>query len=333
MATVEQQKLYKDLEKRSFKPVYFLYGDEPYLLNPCVNRFKYGVLDESAFDFNYSLFYAKESDFTQIKDVIETLPVFTANRLVVVKNVQDFKEAEFAELEQLIKNPVPSTVLVLIAEKIDKRKKAFKVLLENTVAVEFKKPYDNQYPQWIVHIAREMGLTINNDAVHRLHRLVGGNLSELENQIYKIGEYIQPRRIIELADVNAVITVSREENVFDFTNAIGLRDRVKALEQLVNMLDQGQNESAIIALLARHMRILLTVRAGMDQGYGGAKLAQLTGLPAYFIESYCDQARLWTIKKLEDSLVVLQETDKALKSSPVSSHIWLENLVLKSCSL
>lgn len=333
MSTVEQQKLYKDLEKKSFKSVYFLYGDEPYLLNPCVNRFKYAVLDESAFDFNYSLYYAKESDLSTIKDTVETLPVFTSSRLVIVKNVQDFKESEFAELEKMVKDPVDSTVLVLFAEKVDKRKKGIKFLIENTVSIEFKKPYDNQYPQWITHIGREMGLTLHNDAIHRLHRLVGGNLTELENQIYKIGEYIQPRRTIELADVNAVITVSREENVFDFTNAIGLRDRVKALEQLVNMLDQGQNEPAIIALLARHMRLLLTVRAGMDQGLGGAKLATLTGLPAYFIESYCDQARLWTMKKLEDSLVVLQETDKALKSSPVSSHIWLENLVLKSCSL
>ena len=81
------------------------------------------------------------------------------------------------------------------------------------------------------------------------------------------------------------------------------------------------------------MRILLTVRAGMDQGIGGSKLASLTNLPSYYIENYCDQARLWPIRKIEDSLVVLHETDKALKSSPISSHIWLENLVLKTCQI
>ena len=79
--------------------------------------------------------------------------------------------------------------------------------------------------------------------------------------------------------------------------------------------------------------MLLTVRSGLDQGFGGAKLASLAQVPTYFIESYCDQAKHWPMRKLEDALVVLQETDKALKSSPVSSHIWLENMVLKSCSL
>lgn len=333
MAAVTQQKFYKDLETKKFENVYFLYGDEPYLLNPCVDRFKMSALDESALDFNYSLFYAKESDVSQIKDVIETLPVFSPKRLVIIKNVQDFKDSEWQELESVIKNPVDSTILVLFADKVDKRKKYFKTLLDHSASIEFKKPYENQYPQWISHMFKDIGYRINNDAIHRLHRLVGNNLTELQNQTYKVAEYVGQKQTIELADINAVISVSREESIFDFTNAVGLKDRVRALEQLVNLLDQGQNEVGIISLVSRHMRILLTVRAGMDQGYGGAKLASLTNLPSYYIESYCDQARLWPIKKIEDSLVVLHETDKALKSSPVSSHIWLENLVLKSCSL
>ena len=178
-----------------------------------------------------------------------------------------------------------------------------------------------------------VNLKISNDAIHRLHRLVGNNLTELENQIFKIQDYIGEKTEITLEDVNTVVSVSREENVFDFTKAIGQKDRVKALEQLVNLLDQGQNEIAIVSLVARHMRVLLTVRSGLDQGIGGAKLAHLANVPSFYIESYCDQAKLWPVKKVEEALTVLHETDKALKSSPLSAHIWLENLVLKSCSL
>jgi DNA polymerase-3 subunit delta len=99
-------------------------------------------------------------------------------------------------------------------------------------------------------------------------------------------------------------------------------------------MDQGQVPVMIIWAVVRHIRILLTVRAGMDEGFGGAKLASLAGVPPYFIESYCDQARKWSVKKLEEMLLVLNETDRALKSTTgASSHIWLENLVLKSCSL
>lgn len=333
MAVFDPPKLYKDLETQKFHPIYFLFGDEPYLLNQCVRRFKYSVLDESTMDFNFSLFYAADAEVETIKDAVETLPVFTSQRLVILKNAHELKDAELLQLEPLLENPVPSTVFVILADKIDKRKRAIKLLLDHAFCVEFKKPYENQVPQWIMHLAQNVGLKITNDAIHRLYRLVGNNLSELENQIFKIQDYIGTKLTIEIGDVNAVVCFSREESVFDFTKAIGQKDRVKALEQLVSLMDQGQSEAGIVALLARHMRVLLTVRAGMDQGIGGAKLASLAQIPSYFIESYCDQARFWAPRKIEEALTVLHETDKALKSSPLSSHIWLENMVLKSCSL
>jgi DNA polymerase III subunit delta len=333
MAIVDHQKFYKDLEAKNFKSVYFLYGDEPYLLNQCVNRFKFAILNENTIDFNYTLFYAGDADVNQIKDTVETLPVFTSHRLVIVKQAESFKDSELQELESVITNPVDSTVLVLFADKVDKRKKTIKTIFDHATCVEFKKPYENQVPQWIGHICKSNNLKISTEAIHRLHRLVGNNLTELENQIFKLQDFIGERQQIELQDVNTVVSVSREESVFDFTKALGQKDRVKALEQLVNLMDQGQNEISIVSLVARHMRVLLTVRSGLDQGIGGAKLASLANVPSYYIESYCDQARIWPVKKIEEALVVLHDTDKALKSSPLSSHIWLDNLVLKSCSL
>lgn len=333
MPAIDAQKIYSNLESKKFAPVYFFYGDEPYLLGQIPNRFKYAILDENTSDFNLNVFYAGDSDIETIKDAVETLPVMTANRLVVLKNAHELKESEWQELESLFKKPVESTIFVICSEKVDKRKKSIKLIFENAITCEFKKPYDNEVPRWISYFAKNMELKITMDAVHRLHRLVGNNLSELEHQIQKLKNFVGVKPEIDLKDVNDVVSNSKEESVFDFTRAIGQKDRVTALEQLVQLIDQGQNEVGIVNLLARHMRILLTIRSGLDQGIGGAKLASLAQVPAYFIEGYCDQAKLWPIKKIEDALVVLCETDKALKSSPVSSHIWLENMVLKSCSL
>lgn len=333
MAIIDQNKFYKDLESGNVSPVYFIFGDEPFLIDQCVNRFKYGLLDENSFDFNYSLFYASDADVQSIKDTVETLPVFAQRRVVILKNSHELKESEWNELESLFKNPVDSTVFVLFADKIDKRKKHFKNLIDTSSALEFKKPYDNEIPRWINYYASQYELKLTQGAVHRLHRLVGNNLSEIYAQLEKIKVYLDGATTVDVEHVNAVVSNSREESVFDFTKAVGQKDRVRALEQIVSLLDQGQNEIGIVNLLARHMRILLTVRTGMDQGIGGTKLANLANVSPYFIEEYCAQAKGWPVRKLEDSLVLLGETDKALKSSPLSSHIWLENMVLKSCSM
>lgn len=333
MPVVDSQLIYKDLESKKIKPIYFFYGDEPYLIDQIPSRFKQSVLDESTYDFNYSLFYAGDADIQIIKDTIETLPVMTMQRLVIVKNCQQFNEKEWQDLQSVISNPVESTVLVMMADKIDKRKKGIKLLMDHAVTSEFKKPYENQVPQWINYIAQGFELKFTQEATHRIHRLVGNNLSEISHQIEKIKNFVGDKSTVDLDDVNNVVSSSREESVFDFTKAIGKKDRVTALEQLVQLIDQGQSEIGIVSLLARHMRILLTVRSGLDNGIGGTKLASIAQVPTYFIEGYCDQAKVWPVKKIEEAMVILSDTDRALKSSPISSHIWLENMVLKSCSL
>ncbi|WP_374035419.1 DNA polymerase III subunit delta [Bdellovibrio bacteriovorus] len=330
MALIDAQKFYRDLEKGQTAPLYFLFGEEPYLLNQSVERFKYAVLTEGAVDFNYSLFYASDADVVSVRDAVETLPMMAQRRLVILKEAQELTDKEWAELETLFETPVDSTVFVILASRVDKRKKQIRLLLDKADCVEFKKPYENQIPSWINYIAQSLGLTISNDAILLLHKLVGHHLTEIEGELKKLGEFVGERRI-EVADVAQAVSRSKEENVFDFTKAIGENDRVKALELLVHLLDQGQNEIGIVSLVARHVRILLTLKRGMEEGLHGAKLAHFAQVPPYFLESYLDQARLWTAKKLEQTLVVLSETDKALKSSPLSSHIWLENLVLKTC--
>lgn len=332
MALIDAQKFYRDLEKGDLAPLYFIFGEEPYLLNQSVERFKYAVLTEGAIDFNYSLFYASDAEISSIRDAVETLPMMARQRLVIVKEAQELTDREWTELEPLITSPVESTVFVLLASRVDKRKKQMRLLLESADCVEFKKPYENQIPGWVKYIAGNLGLDIADDAILLLARLVGSHLSEIEAELKKLADFLGDRKRIEVSDVAQVVSRSKEENVFDFTRAIGESDRVAALERLVHLLDQGQSEIGIVSLLARHIRLLLMVKRGLEQGLSGAKLAHAAQVPPYFLDNYVAQSRLWTVKKLEQTLVVLAETDKALKSSPLSSHIWLENLVLKTCS-
>ena len=331
MALIDAQKFYRDLEKGSLASLYFLFGEEPYLLNQCVDRFKFAVLTEGAIDFNYSLFYASDADVSSVRDAVETLPMMAPKRLVILKEAQELTDKEWSVLDALISKPVDSTVFVIMASRVDKRKKHIRLIMETADCVEFKKPYDNQIPGWVKHIAGTLNLDIADDATLLLSKLVGSHLTEIEGELRKLADFIGDQRRIEVSDVAQAVSRSKEENVFDFTRAMGESDRVRALEHLVHLLDQGQSEIGIVSLLARHMRMLLSVKRGSEQGLSGAKLAQFAQVPPYFLENYVMQSRLWTVKKLEHTLVVLAETDKALKSSPLSSHIWLENLVLKTC--
>jgi DNA polymerase-3 subunit delta len=337
MPQLDSQQLYQSVEKalneQKFAPLYFFYGDEPYLIQQAVQYLKVCALHGTIPDFNFSSYYAADAEISQVRDEVETLPMMAARRVVILREVQDLSDREWDQLTPLFESPVDSTVFVLVGGKIDKRKRFFKHLLDASVMVEFKKPFENQIPGWIKHICKAHGITISEEAVQLLHRLVGNQLTEIEAEVKKLAEYVGDKKHAELEDVAQCVSRKREENVFELADSIASGDRVNALEQLVHLLDQGQSEVGIVQLVARHMRIMIMIKQGQEQGLAGQRLATFAQVPSYYLNDYIKQARPWTMKKLENSLLILAETDKALKSSPMSAHIWLENLILKTCSL
>jgi DNA polymerase III subunit delta len=332
MPSIEAQQFYKEVDGGQFAPLYFLFGDEPYLLNQSVDRLRSTVVNESTADFNLNIYYAGDAEINQIRDSVEMLAMMAPKRLVIVKEAQELTDKEWATLEPLFENPVDSTVFVLAASRVDRRKKSTKLLLEKAQSVEFKRPYENQIPTWINYICGSHGLEISEEAVHLLHKLVGSHLLEIDSEVRKLKDFLGDRTRVEVSDVSQVVSHVREESIFDLTRAIGENDRVKALEFLVRLLDQGQSEVGIVSMVARHIRLLLKVKQGQDKGLFGAKLAQAVQVPPYFLNDYVEQVRSWSPRRLEDMLLILDNTDKALKSSPLSSHIWLENLILKGCT-
>lgn len=337
MPQLDPQKFYQAVEKslatQEFAPLFFFFGEEPYLIQQAVNYLKVCALHDGAADFNYSSYYAADADLGAVRDEVETLPMMASRRVVILREVQDLSDKEWELLEPLFQSPVESTVFILVGSKIDKRKRIMKLLLEQAQHVEFRRPFENQIPGWIRHICKGHGLSITDEAVQLLHRLAGNHLSEIESEVKKLADFLDERKDVEIEDVAQCVSQKREENVFELTEQIASNDRVNALIQLVRLLDQGQSEMGIVALVARHMRILLAIKQGEAMGFAGQKLAHHAQVSPYFLPDYLKQSRLWTPKKLESSLLVLAETDKALKSSPLSAHIWLENLVYRTCAL
>lgn len=327
------RKLQSSLDKKGPAAIYFLCGEETFLLDEALKAIKGRVLSEDLQDFNFDSFMAPEVSAGHVRDVVETLPVMCARRLVIYKNIDSLKDEAWAELEPVLENPLDSATLVLVANKIDKRKKYVKRLQSKAVFVELKKPFDNQIPMWIDYIAYLNNVKLTAEAVAALQELVGTNLSEVNNEVKKIQQYLgAQKRTIELDDVLKVVSRARIESVFNLTDAIGRRDRAQALICLANLLEHGQSEVGVVSLIHRQMRILSAVHNGKKEGLGGARLSQKIGVPEFFMKQYLEQARLWDDTKLTAAIRALYETDKALKSSPVSSHIWLENFILKTCS-
>lgn len=333
-------RLSQSLKRGEFAPLYTLFGEETFLVERAKDEIIQAVVPEGMRDFNLNIFDSADCDVARVRDALETLPMMSPHRLVVLLNAHQLKEKEWEVLQPLIENPHQGTVLVVTALKVDKRKKNWKRLLEAGVALECKRPYDNQIPEWIGFLAARHAVNFTDEASSALQQIVGSSLSDLDGEIRKISIYCGgknaeggTRKTVTptVADVLKVASRVKIESVFDFADAVGRGDRARALVCLANLLDQGQNEIGIIALVARHVRILRSMIEGLREGLSGPKLASKAGVSPFFVRDYTEQARKWTPTKIDHTLEALFDTDRALKTSPVVSHIWLESFIVRVC--
>lgn len=327
------RKLQQRLEASDPAPLYLLMGDEALLVNEAVQLLKAKSVDPGMADFNIDVFEASEVETDKVRDAVEMLPMMGARRLVVLRGVDDLKDKEWEALYPLFERPVDSTVFVLTCESLDKRKKSYKKVSDASVIVELKRPYENQIVDWIDYLAFRQEIKVSREAAQLLRQFVGANLTELQNELIKLKDYMgSDRNYVEPEDVLQVVSQSRVDRIFDLTDAIGRRDRAHALSTLANLLEHGQSEVGILAMISRHFRILGQIKHGQREGLSGGRLSAKAGVPQFLLGQYLDQIRLWDENKINKTFTVLQDTDRALKSSSVPGHVWLENFVLKTCS-
>lgn len=333
MATLDLRKLQQRLDGgREPGPIYLLMGDEAFLVQEAVSLLKEKTVDPATQDFNCAVFDASENSPEQVKDAAEVLPMMAARRFVLYRGVDNLKDKEWDSLLPVVENPVDSTVLVLTCEGLDKRKKAYKRLIENAVVVELKRPYENQVLDWIDYLAHRMDLKVTREGAQMMRQFVGTSLTEIQNELMKLRDYIGERKTIEAEDVLQVVSQTRVDRIFDLTDAIGRGDKVIALSSLANLLEHGQNEIGVLAMISRHFRILAHLREGHREGLTGQRLCTKAGIPQFLLSQYMDQIRRWDEAKISRTFAVLLDTDRALKSSSVPAHVWLENFVVQTCN-
>ena len=331
MAVWDFRQLQQNLETKSFPSLALIVGEEAFLLNESLKLIKNHVVDEVTKDFNYDHFFVGTDSVSQVRDTAEMLPMMSNRRLVIYRDVDKLKEKDWDQLYDLVENPQDTTCLILVANQVDKRKKYYKACFKNGRIVELRKPYDNQVPAWIDYIAYNHDLKISRPAIEVLHQLVGSQLADLNSEVAKLKQFLGDKKEVSEEDVLKVVSRLRIDSVFDLTEAIGKKDRAEALTYLANLLEHGQNELAAIALVLRHLRIISSLKEGLKDGLRGAKLCAKVGVPSFFLQKYLYQCEKWTPLQISQAVKALHETDQAIKSSPVSSHIWLENFILKTC--
>ena len=284
----------RNIRKKEYSPVYFLQGEEPYYIDLIARHIEENVLSESEKGFNQMILYGKDADVSTVLSQAKRYPMMAERQVVIVKEAQDITDFNTQTGQQLleayVKNPMPSTVLVLCYKykKIDSRKTLGKALDKFAVWVESKKLYDNQLPAWIATYIKQRGFRTDDKAVQMLADAIGNNLERLTNEIEKVlVNFTDPSEVvIDAGMVQKYVGISKEYNAFELQKAISTKNVVKTM-QIIQYFEANPKANPIIpiiALLFSFYSKLLLVHQSADKTERG--LATLLKINPFFAKEY-----------------------------------------------
>ena len=311
MSTIDDfKKIVKDVRGKSFKPVYFLHGEESYFIDRVAEEIEKAALEEHERDFNLSILYGRDCTPDQVKDTCLRYPMMAERQVVILREAQTWRIDYFDKLEAYFKNPTPTTVLVILYKhkKADGRKTWLKDLSKKQVVFVSDKLKDDKLPEWIQAYVKFHKRKIGPVESKLLADHLGSDLGKLTNEVEKLCIVTEENGNITSALIERNVGISKDYNIFELQNAIGARDHVKA-QTIAHFLASDKEHKMFLtaAMLSSYFSKLAVVHS--SQGLSSGDLAAALKVPPFFVKDYANAARFYPPAKLKEIQHLLREAD------------------------
>lgn len=328
----EVEKILAELEKKNYSPIYYLYGEEPFFIDVISDYIERNVLSDDEKAFNQQIVYGKDITIDALIHYAREYPMMAERRVIIVKEAKELNRT-IANLEPYVKNPSPTTLLVICYKygKIDGKTKLAKEL-NKYVSLESKKLYESDTLKWITKYLKDNNYTITQVASQLLVSFLGTDLGRIANELNKLKIILPKGTEITPTHIEENIGISKDFNVFELQNAIGKKEFPKAI-QIIKYFNENQKDNAMPMItenLYQYFKKLFIYSS--SSGKSDAELAREMGVNPFFLKDYKTAAMNYPLKKISFCMEIIKQTDlksKGVESGSISYYDLLKELIIK----
>ena len=352
-AFAQAERFVSELESRKLRPAYVFVGDEAFFRKRFRDAILQHLVPPELRDFSVFEFDLGENDLAEVLDRARTPSLMAPFQVFFVRGVKNLfgrgsNEEKLAAIEEYCKNPNPDALIVFVADHISIPADARKIEMQDKERyqrireemgpycgiVELARVEEGEAVRWITDYCTKRAIKMEADGARELVDALGGDMMMISNELEKLILYVGEKKLITLGDVETMVLAAKQRSLYELTDAISSKDRVRALEILDAILASGEGEEAAIGhiyMLAKTFRQMLIIleRNVRDQRMLWAALWQGFRVPPFAADDIIRQARRYKNRReLTRSIRLVAKADLALRSNPVSKRMVLERLVM-----
>ncbi|MBV9073074.1 MAG: DNA polymerase III subunit delta [Acidobacteria bacterium] len=350
------ERFVSDVSARKLQAAYVLVGDEAFFRDQCRAALIQHLVTPELRDFSLHDLDLAENSVAEILDLARTPSLMAPFQVFFVRGVKSLygrgsHQEEFAAIEEYCKNPNPDAVMIFVADHIsipadarrmemqdkDRYQRIRDTLGEFCTVIELARVDESDGMRWVTEHAGKENVKVDADAARELVDALGADMMLVSNELEKLILYVGEKKRITIGDVETLVLAAKQRSLYELTDAISAKDRVRALSVLDALMATEEGEEASIGhiyMLSRTFRQMLVIleKNVRDSRAIWQALWQGFRLPPFAADDVIRQARRYKSRReLTRALRLLARADLALRSSPVSKRLVLEKLVLDLC--
>jgi DNA polymerase-3 subunit delta len=297
-----------------------------------------------------------EVTLAEVLDDARSLSLFASERLIWVVNAEavlpkgraaaaDDDDGEGGSgsgdsgpLTEYLKDPTPEVAIVFEASRFDfegddkrKQDRVRKFYAAIPDVVELRRYSSQDARREAETLVRASGFRIEAAALDLLVEALGADIARIAVEIEKLSLYAGGREI-GVDDIVALAPDARATNIFALVNALGRRDRARALGILDTLTREGEYLPLALAFLSTQFRMALVAReAGLKSS--GAVQAHFTrmGVPMWGsrAEQVYQTVSKFTQPQLERAIGLIFQADRGLRDARPDDRIVMERFILE----
>lgn len=343
MPVVKREVLKEDIKNGKLSSVYFLYGEESFLVKSYADRIKKKALggDDSGMNL---VEVSGNPDISMLTDHIEAVPFFSDYKVIMINdfNPENIEEDKTDDFINMLKN-VPETAIVIFyltgisfSSRTSKVKKLLEEIKKYAAVCEFKLLTSKEAANVITAKVQKEKRAISPANANYLAEITLCDLNLASAETQKLCSYVGEGKEITRDIIDKMVAKRLETKVFTLSDAMLCKNKQKTFQILSELFEQQAEPIVILAALASAYSEFYMYRAAINSNISFNQVAsdnKYASSKVFFAQKKYNQAKSMDMQMLRKAMNFIYETDTKLKSVKIDGRILLEETVLKLMEL